>query len=91
MSDPRLLNVHDHPGGLPSNTVRIGRPSIWGNPWNITDRRTRRSTIALFRTYAIDRLRREPNWLEPLRDKNLACYCAPLPCHGDVLLELLDG
>lgn len=24
-----------------------------------------------------------------LRNKTLACYCAPLPCHGSVLVELL--
>jgi hypothetical protein len=42
-----------------------------------------------FRFYAIDRLTREPDWLEPLRGKRLACWCAPLWCHGDVIVELL--
>jgi hypothetical protein len=28
--------------------------------------------------------------LEPLRGYRLACWCAPLPCHGDVILEWLD-
>lgn len=27
--------------------------------------------------------------LEPLRGKTLACWCAPEPCHGDVIAELL--
>jgi len=27
--------------------------------------------------------------LEPLRGKRLACWCAPLPCHGDVIAELV--
>jgi hypothetical protein len=26
---------------------------------------------------------------EPLRGKRLACWCAPLPCHGDVIVEML--
>lgn len=32
-----------------------------------------------------------PDYLEPLRGKNLACWC-PLdaPCHADVLLELAN-
>lgn len=30
--------------------------------------------------------------LEPLRGKNLACWCKPgTPCHADVLLELANG
>lgn len=33
-------------------------------------------------------LKQEPGLLEPLRGKNLACWCAPGdPCHADVLLE----
>jgi hypothetical protein len=36
------------------------------------------------------KLEDDPNFLEPLRGKNLACWC-PLdrPCHVDVLLESL--
>lgn len=26
-----------------------------------------------------------------LRGKTLACWCAPEPCHGDILAELADG
>lgn len=29
--------------------------------------------------------------LEPLRGFRLACWCAPLPCHGEVILEWLDS
>ena len=29
--------------------------------------------------------------LGELRGKRLACYCAPLPCHGDVLAALADA
>ena len=28
--------------------------------------------------------------LEELRGKRLGCGCAPRPCHGDVLVEILD-
>jgi hypothetical protein len=86
-----ILNVHDYPRGLPPNTIRIGRPSVWGNPYNITEQRDRAACIVAFRAYSTRRLAREPDWLEPLRGKNLACYCAPLACHGDVLMELLYG
>ncbi len=29
--------------------------------------------------------------LEELRGKRLGCWCAPKACHGDVLIQLLDG
>jgi hypothetical protein len=44
--------------------------------------------IALFRSYAIRRLEREPDWLKPLKGKLLACSCEPLACHAEVLIEL---
>ena len=47
--------------------------------------------IRAFRLYALIRLHREPGWLDPLRGKNLACFCAiGALCHGDVLLELAN-
>jgi hypothetical protein len=30
------------------------------------------------------------NNLDLLRGKDLVCWCAPLPCHGDVYLKLLE-
>lgn len=58
-----------------------------------TDARDRaaRAAVMLFRGYASIRLRVEPNWLEPIRGKSLACWCAiGSPCHADVLLELAN-
>jgi hypothetical protein len=28
--------------------------------------------------------------VKSLKDKVLGCYCAPLPCHGDVLVKLAN-
>lgn len=43
--------------------------------------------VVLFRVHAIAAL---PS-LEPLRGRNLACWCAlDAPCHADVLLELAN-
>lgn len=93
--EPRVINVKDYPDGLPPNTVRVGRPGPWGNPYPVRTNReggtkgfSRRDAIDLFRKYAIERLRREPDWLVPLKGKILACHCAPLACHADVLIDL---
>jgi hypothetical protein len=75
----------------PKNSTYIGRGSPWGNPFVIGRDGDRNTVIQKFRLYAIKRLKREPNWLEPLRDKEgLVCFCYPLPCHGDVIIELLE-
>ena len=70
--------------------VGRGRGSRWGNPFREGRDGTREEAIAKFEEYAIKRLGREPNWLEPLRGKDLICWCAPKPCHADVLLRLAN-
>ena len=81
---------------MPAGAVYVGRPSKWGNPFNVTARNNRE--------YAIERYRRmiayddrtwlsevRKRWWAPIRDATaLVCWC-PLdqPCHADVLIELL--
>jgi len=53
-------------------------------------------SLALLRDYATQRAKRRPEWLAPLRGKDLACWCKepvdgqPDLCHGAVLLELAN-
>lgn len=68
--------------------VFIGRPSKWGNPFEIGPRCTREQAIAKYEVY----IRRRPDLLTALDEligKRLGCYCSPLPCHGDVLVKLI--
>jgi hypothetical protein len=81
----------------PPSTVYVGRPSRWANPYKVCKAWSAEAAVAKFFLYALGRLRRDPHWLDPLRKaKYLACWC-PLvdsdgnhvPCHADVLIELL--
>lgn len=67
---------------MPPNTVYVGRPTKWGNPYGASP-----EDLARYRVQAIGCLP-----VEELRGKNLACWC-PLssPCHADVLLELANA
>lgn len=49
-----------------------------------------RQCLDHYRDWAGLQMAIDPHWLDPLRGKDLACFC-PLdqPCHADVLLELL--
>ena len=69
--------------------IYIGRPSKWGNPFMMGGAGgTREEVVQKFREYIMDSPLR--NDLHELRGKVLACWCAPLLCHGDILAELAD-
>lgn len=93
MSTTRVVNLCREP-----YTVYIGREnkrlhlgqSIWGNPFRIGPDGSRDEVI---RKYS-DWLDTQDDLLvlvDSLAGETLGCYCAPLPCHGDVLLRIIDG
>ena len=69
--------------------VYIGRPSKWGNPFEIGPDGTRDEVIAKYRTW----IQTQPELmaaLPELQGKRLGCWCSPKACHGDVLCELAN-
>lgn len=68
--------------------VYIGRPSKWGNPFEIGRDGTREEVIKKYRRWIVDEHPDLLAQLPELRGKVLGCWCAPRPCHGDVLVEL---
>ena len=69
--------------------VYIGRPSKWGNPYPLRTESQRAAGIAQYRTWLV----LQPHLMAELSElfgKRLGCFCAPRPCHGDVLAELAD-
>jgi len=85
---PKVLTKMQLRGPVP-NAVYIGRPSIWGNPFAIGRDGTRAEVIAKYESW----LAQQPclmAQLDRLRGRHLICWCAPLPCHGDVLLRLVN-
>lgn len=83
---PKVLNKRTDK--IPDDAVYVGRPSKWGNPYKLD--MDKLECIRRFREYAIMRLEEVPDWLKPLEGKDLVCWCSPLPCHADVLLELAN-
>ena len=82
-----------------SYDVYIGRGSKWGNPFtHISDKKTKADFVVASRDEAIESYR---DWvvkqsqllkdLHELRGKTLGCFCKPKRCHGDVLVELVNG
>jgi hypothetical protein len=88
MDVPKVLNRRCDM--IPSDAVYIGRPSRWGNPFKVEEFDTREECLAAYRKWLV----RQPELLsavrQELRGKDLVCWCKPLSCHGDVLLEIAN-
>lgn len=65
--------------------VRIDRNTIWGNPFVIGDDGDRDTVIAKYRDHYLPHKNRLQEKLPELLGSALGCWCAPEPCHGDVL------
>ncbi|KXS17893.1 hypothetical protein M427DRAFT_54140 [Gonapodya prolifera JEL478] len=79
--------------GMPATDRRPTIPaSEWGNPFKIAADSSRELVIAQYEEYIRARLDVEPDVkdrLLALEGKTLACWCAPLACHGDVIVRLI--
>ena len=82
--------LNKHAAGIPTGAVYIGRGSKWGNPFKIGQDGDRAAVIAKHGTW----LRGQHTLLRSISElwgKDLVCFCAPAPCHGDLLLQLANG
>jgi hypothetical protein len=92
LAEPRRVQLRRTKGWrMPENTVKVDRTTRFGNDFVMAHEGTRGIAIASFREKAEAQMEACPQFYEPLRGKNLACWC-PLDkaCHADVLLELAN-
>lgn len=75
--------------------VYVGRPTKWGNPFVIGRDGSRDEVIEKYRAMLDEAWdgRGHPllKDLGDLTGRDLVCWCAPEPCHADVLLELANA
>ena len=84
---------------IPPNAVYVGRPGKWGNPYRIgapypgddTIEMSREVTIDLYKAYINFHSHLIEEAKKELKCKDLVCWCAPLPCHADVLLKIANS
>lgn len=102
----KVVNRHTFDATLPGVYVYIGRGSALGNPFAIPKHGTRKEVIAKYRDYIDNELSlyAEHGGYNPIAqeimairehskkaDVYLVCYCAPLPCHGDLIKDIVDS
>lgn len=85
-----------------SNGIYIGRPmkgipgSVLGNPFKMGPDGSRVEVIQKYRQWLWNHIQNENqliiNELLRIHDSksDVICWCAPLPCHGDVVLKAAD-
>lgn len=72
----------------------IGRGSPFGNMYIIGKHGNRDQVIAKYRAWFLDKVSNDQAFrskVMALKGKRLGCFCKPLPCHGDVLVQLIEG
>lgn len=93
---PKVWNKRDK--NCPKDAVYVGRPTKWGNPYShqnntLAEFKVDTKQEALLRFYDMcwndEALRLDAK--EELKGKDLVCWCAPRPCHADILLEIANG
>jgi hypothetical protein len=72
--------------------IYIGRGSAFGNPFVIGQDGTREEVIEKYRDWFYKRIKNERflKLVLKLKGKRLGCFCKPLSCHGDIIVEFLE-
>ena len=85
-----------------ANQRYIGRGSPWGNPFtHLPLSRTKaqfhveteEESMVRYETWLREKLAKDPQLRQKLLDLDgheLVCYCKPRPCHGDLLIKLIE-
>lgn len=89
----------------PAGVVYVGRPSKWGNPFNVADYACPIHCVEDYKRYTEGELKIDGHSSgslasalfkaevrHQLRGKDLMCWCPEgQPCHADVLLEIANS
>jgi len=79
---------------LPSHCVLVDRTTIYGNPYPITSDTNREDVIIRFKRYFDNRIKHDIKFRNAVRrfaGKTLLCWCHPLPCHADIIIDYLNS
>ena len=90
--EPKLREAFEY-AHVVNNTVLIDRRTKWGNPFKLGVDGSRDEVIDRYRADLWRRIQAGEISLEELAELNgcwLACWCEPLPCHGDVLAKAAE-
>lgn len=90
-----VININNAPKGWETDPryVYIGRPGHsldgkWGNPFKMESEENRAEVLIKYTNWLVNEIKENYKFtwkIAKLADKTLVCFCAPKPCHGDIL------
>lgn len=94
MNQTRIVHCKKEP-----YDVYIGRPSKWGNPFRVGVHGSREEVVEKYRKWVNGEISAPDGSTPPtvaemkhaLQGKTLGCWCKPKLCHGDVIVDLVEG
>lgn len=87
---PEVLNMRNL-DEIPDGAKRVDRKTKWGNPYKVDEHGTREEVIEKYRDHVTEKIENGELDISELEGYDLVCWCAPKPCHADVLLELANA
>lgn len=86
----KILNKRVH--GVPKDAIYVGRPSKFGNPYEIGKDGSREEVIQKYEAWLLT----ADNGLSiadllQLKGKDLVCWCAPKACHAQILMKYIPS
>ena len=97
-----VINIKDLPGNkIPANSTYMGRrnnraglkQSFFHNPFPLNSEGQRKSVVEKYKHYFYGSLIDDPKFDSEIRKlldyEYLVCYCAPKPCHCDIVLDYI--
>ena len=92
MAEVRNLNKKRSGASLrKTDSVYVGRPSKWGNPFILGRDGTRVQVIERFEKWFLSQPELIEEAKKELRGKDLLCWCAPERCHADIILRVVNA
>lgn len=100
----KVYNIYHR--DAPTDAIYVGRPTIVGNPYShvVSTRKrpslaniiveSREEAVKSYRKYFYESLKVNKEFRDfvmSLQGHDLVCWCAPKPCHADVIAEYLDS
>lgn len=90
---PQVYNIKEFLR-LPAEALYVGRPTKWGNPFRIGQDYqgrilTRKDAVEAFEDWLLysDEGQKLLEDIGELTGHDLVCWCAPFPCHADILMR----
>lgn len=90
---PKVVHCKKTPKGT---FCYVGRPTVFGNPFNLkdtSDEVERSAVVEKYREYFLHKVESDDAFKKAvlgLKGQDLGCWCAPRLCHASVILEWLS-